>query len=157
MFNNIQFRDLIIQPTLKGLGLYSQEAEDILVMTMAHESNGGDYLKQYPNGPALGAFQMEKGTFNDLWDRYLSDKPEMVNRIMATCNLKQQPIAEEMIEDLALATSMARIYYLRVRSPIPKDLDEMAAYAKKYWNTEHGKATAQDYLAAYFRFEKIDK
>ena len=154
MLNNIQFRDLIVKPTLEDIGLYSPEAENLLIMTMAHESNGGEYLEQYPTGPALGVFQMEKGTFNDLWDRYLADKYDLVRKIMTACNLFHEPVAEEMIDDLALATAMARIYYLRVREPIPSDLDEMAAYAKKYWNTELGKATATDYLSAYLRFEK---
>lgn len=154
MINQIQFRELIVRPVLLDIGLYSQEAEDLLIMTMAHESHGGDFIEQYPHGPAFGVYQMEKGTFNDLWDRYLSDKPELALKIMKTCNLRQQPIAEEMIEDMALATAMARVYYLRIRQPIPTDIDEMAEYAKKYWNTELGKAKAIDYLSAYLRFEK---
>lgn len=153
MINARQFRELIVRPVLMDLELFSQDAMNLLVMTMAHESKGGQYLMQYPKGPALGIFQMEKGTFNDLWDRYLINKPDLVDRIMKTCNLKLQPIAEEMSEDLALATAMARVYYLRVRQTIPTDLEQMAEYAKKYWNTEYGKATANDYLSAYLRFE----
>jgi hypothetical protein len=123
-------------------------------MTCAHESKCGEYLKQLGGGPALGIYEMEKGTFNDLWDRYLANKPNLKEKIMKACNLAHDPIAEEMIDDLNLATAMARVYYLRIRQPIPTDLDEMAAYAKKYWNTEYGKATATDYLSAYLRFEK---
>ena len=154
MLNSIQFRELIVRPVLVDIDLWSESAENLLVMTMAHESNCGEYLKQLGGGPALGIFQMEKGTFNDLWDRYLADKFDLVQKIMKTCNLRNEPIAEEMIEDFGLATAMARVYYLRVREPIPSDLDEMAAYAKKYWNTELGKAKASDYLSAYLRFEK---
>ncbi len=157
MFNPTQFRELIIRPVLGKLALWSQEAEDLLIMTAAHESNLGEYLKQLGPGPALGVFQMEKGTFNDLWDRFLNQKPKLVDRIMKTCNLREKPAAEEMIDDLNLATCMARVYFLRVRQPIPTDLDQMAAYAKKYWNTELGKATPEDYLAAYLRFENLKK
>lgn len=155
MINAFQFRELILRPVLREMDSWSESAENLLVMTMAHESNGGEYLEQTNHGPAWGIYQMEKGTFNDLWERYLSEKPDLVKKIMDVCNLKTQPKAEEMAEDLALATAMARVYYLRIREPIPEDLDAMSVYAKKYWNTEQGKATAIEYLSAYLRFQRI--
>ena len=157
MFNHIQFRELIVRPILVSMELWSPEAEDLLIMTMAHESNCGEYITQMGEGPAHGLFEMEKGTFNDLW-RGLKDESSPLHpyaqKIMKICNLVSPPIAEDMDGNLYLATAMARIYYLRVHNPIPKDIDGMSVYAKKYWNTELGKATADNYLSAYLRFEK---
>lgn len=159
MFNARQFRDLILKPVLHGIDAWSQPAEDILVMTMAHESNGGTYLHQLGNGPACGIYEMEVGTFNDLWIRTLKDPDNKLHallpKIMVACNLAVEPKAEEMNGNLYLATAMARVYYLRIRAPIPSDLNDMALYAKKYWNTEFGKATPQNYLSAYLKFDPV--
>ncbi len=156
MFNHIQFRHLIVRKTLKELNLWSPEAEDLLIMTAAHESRGGEYLSQLGDGPAYGVFQMEKGTFNDLWRTLKDEKSPLhkyAQKIMVACDLASPPQPEDMQGNLYLATAMARIYYLRVTKPIPKDIDEMSVYAKKYWNTELGKATPENYLSAYLRFE----
>lgn len=155
MFYAKQFRDLILFPTLHALDLYSDDVENLLVMTMAHESNGGEFLAQI-SGPALGIYQMEKITFDDLWNHMTDlDSPshKYIPRILNACNLLKAPIAEEMIGNLYLSTAMARIFYLRVKESIPSDLMDMAVYCKKYWNSPRGKATPRDYFNAYHRFE----
>jgi hypothetical protein len=40
---------------------------------------------------------------------------------------------------------------MRFKEPIPDTDIGKAEYAKKYWNTELGKATINDYLTAYKR------
>lgn len=158
MFNAKQFRELIVSPVLHALGEWTQPAEDLLVMTAAHESFGGTFLKQ-EGGPAMGVYQMEQGTFNDIWNRTLQDKqsPLMPLRakIMNLCNMIHEPIAEDMIWNLYFATAMCRVYYLRVYSPIPADIVEMSKYAKKYYNSELGAATSDEYLRDYYKFENI--
>ena len=153
MFNAKQFRELIVDPVLKGMDAWTAQAADLLVMTMAHESNGGQFLKQLGKGPALGMFQMEKRSFDDLWSRCVATKPGVMQNIMAICNLGKPPQAEEMEGNLYLATAMARVYYKQVFAAIPNDLVEMSNYAKQYWNTSKGAATPQDYLRAYYAFE----
>ncbi len=157
-FDSKQFRDLILFPTLHALDLYSTEAENLLFMLAAHESNFGTYLKQVGGGPALGIFQLEKSSYLDLW-AYLKheDSPHhgLVIQILGACNLLREPVAEEMVGNLYLATAMARVFYLRIKEPIPTDLEAMSVYCKKYWNSKLGKATAQNYLDAYNRFEKL--
>ncbi len=151
MISDNQFRHLIIAPTLRSMDLWSQSAEDLLVMICAHESNGGDFIAQL-DGPAHGVYQMEKATFNDIWRRYLFNKPDLEAKLLKACNMHHIPDAEEMDGNLYLATAMARIFFLRVYAPIPTDPSIMSHYAKKYWNTEAGKATADQYLGAYVRF-----
>ncbi len=150
MFNSKQFRQLILQPTLKEMNLWSKEAEDLLCMVMAWESEGGTYLAQI-NGPAIGIFMMQPSTHDDIWENFLS-KHTMWQDI-AIFRYHDQPY--EMISNLEYATAMARVFFLRIKEPIPKDLDSLSAYAKKYWNTEKGKATPEDYLQAYHKFEGI--
>lgn len=77
-------------------------------------------------------------------------------------------VSEALITNLLYATAMARVHYYRVPEALPKRkamtkwvspeireedyLQELAAYAKKYYNTELGKATEEDYLEAFKRW-----
>jgi len=51
-----------------------------------------------------------------------------------------------------LSCVFARLHYFRESSPIPKTPINMAAYAKRHYNTALGSATAADYLSAYERY-----
>src|SRR5260370_40232291 len=62
------FRHLI-KDTLTPLGLYSADAEELLMATCAQESLLGQYRHQV-NGPAIGIVQDEPADFNDLWKNY---------------------------------------------------------------------------------------
>lgn len=165
IFNNQQFRNLIVKPTLEALAHYSPEAENLLVMVMAHESNGGTYLRQV-GGPALGIYCMEPETHNDLWKNFLLPKVkrdkspvdsliEGISSIMGWTHFIWQRPSSGYLFDLKYATAMARIFFLQIPAPIPSDLVALSEYAKFYWNTPAGKATAHDYLQAYKRFEGI--
>lgn len=64
MINYNQFKEHVVVPVLKYLEPeipYSESAVNLLLMTAAHESRGGTYLKQI-NGPALGVYQMDQLT-----------------------------------------------------------------------------------------------
>ena len=148
--NAKQLRELVVRPTLEYLDPlipYSKEAEDLLMMTAAHESHLGTYLKQV-GGPALGIYQMEPATHDDIWDNFLKYKIPLANAVTVD-NIGGMYDHSELITNLAYATAMARVHYWRVPEPLPKDLRGLAEYAKKHWNTELGKATAEDYYNAY--------
>lgn len=160
MINYNQFREFVVVPTLKYLDpviSYSEEAVDLLMMTAAHESKGGTYLKQI-NGPALGVYQMEPTTHYDIYKNYLRFNPKIKSLLEDfTINagiLLQE--GEDMVFNLAYATAMARVHYYRVPEALPKkdvrdwDIEGMylyrlAEYAKKYYNTYLGKAEPEDY------------
>ncbi len=160
MINTKQFRSLVVRPVLEKLGHWSQEAENLLVMIMSWESKGGTYLKQ-EEGPALGIYMMEPATHSDLWQRWILHETKIFLYNMATASDLDPDTfirfhnPEFMIGNLKYATAMARIFFLRIKEPIPLGLHPLAAYAKKYWNTEKGKATPDDYYQAYCRFEGI--
>ena len=166
MFNSKQFRQLVIRPTLEYLHPtipYSKEAEDLLFMTAAHESNLGAYLKQI-GGPALGIYQMEPATHGDIWDSYLRYKGTIHSLIVDLDSPSELDLGVDndahsmLVYNLAYATAMARVHYWRVAEPLPRRIDfsthaqyliALGKYAKKYYNTEKGKATAQDYTDAF--------
>ncbi|QDP52405.1 MAG: hypothetical protein Unbinned96contig1001_22 [Prokaryotic dsDNA virus sp.] len=145
-----QFRETVVVRALRHLEPeipYSESAVNLLLMTMAHESKGGTYLKQI-NGPALGVYQMEPATEKDIWNYYLAYKEDLAYLVEEIC---PNPKREELVYNLAYATAMARIHYYRVQEALPDSDDTIALanYAKKYYNTHLGKAKASDYLTAF--------
>ena len=152
--NSKQLRELV-RETLQYLHPvipYSPQAEDLALMTIAHESFNGAYLKQ-DNGPALGICQMEPRTHDDIWDCYLcyrDDLSEPIYSLSVSSNyFAELPNPEEMVWNLKYAIAMCRVHYYRVPEALPDSIPELAKYAKKHYNTELGKATSEDYFVAY--------
>jgi len=145
MIDKDQLRDLIIIPTLHYLEPeipFSQSAVELLKMTAAHESRLGTYIAQV-NGPALGIYQMEPATEEDIQVNYLRHRDYLDEKILQT--------GQYLTSDLRYATAMARVHYYRDPEPLPEvgDVSGLANYAKRVWNTEAGKATEDDYFQAY--------
>ena len=153
MLNLAQFRELIVKSSLKDLMLYSEDAEELLVFTCAVESLGGTYLKQV-NGPALGIYQMEPITYNDIWERYLKANGRLSMMMFSNFHVAFMPSEERLIYDLRFATAMTRLHYARVKEPLPTCKDENAVwdYYKRYYNTFKGAATKEESLAKYHSF-----
>ena len=66
-----QLHDYIIKPTLEymdslGGNYNTKESRFLKLGTGAIESNCGEFIKQI-NGPALGIWQMEPKTHDDIW------------------------------------------------------------------------------------------
>ena len=155
MLNSKQLRNLIIKPTLQELAMYSEEAEELLVFTCAVESLGGTFLKQL-NGPALGIYQMEPETYNDLWQNYIYNKPNILLILTSQFSNYNMPPEDKLIYDLRFATVMTRLFYLRIKEALPpKDNVELIyAYYKKYYNTSKGAANFPDSYRKYENFIK---
>lgn len=119
----------------------SESAIRLLCMIAAHESGSFKYSRQI-RGPALGLLQMEPGTFFDVSD-YARRKGLLCSLLPAD--------PREMIFNFPLSVAMGRVFFLRIPEALPaeNDIKGLATYAKRYWNTELGKATADDYLEAY--------
>ena len=146
-----QFRD-VVAATLQGFVHipYTEKAVKLLLMTAAHESDLGKYLKQNP-GPARGAWQMEPATLDDHLKWMKSTRFDMFADVEELRPPALSPKDATML-CLPYACVMARVHYFRRPDPIPDDLEGMARMAKKIFNTELGKATPEKYLAAYRRF-----
>jgi len=139
-----QLRSLI-KRVLQPHDLWSQEAEDLLMGTAAQESRLGKYIAQI-NGPAKGIFQMEPATEKDLWE-YIVRKD--LNHLVGTVSGVFSPNLLHLEGNLIYQIIIARIFYRRVKEAIPEGLVPQAKYYKKYWNTELGKATVDQYVRNY--------
>lgn len=140
----------LITSVLKELNLQPGNAVNLLMGTAAQESHLGKYRKQLGGGPALGIFQMEPATFDDIVNNYLRYKPELAARIERVARISRFR-AEDLENNDVLAICMARVHYLRVREAIPSDLEGWARYWKCYYNTKLGKGTEEEFIANYKR------
>lgn len=159
MIDKQQLRELIVDTLehldeiTKGKVPFSSEAVELLMMTAAHESKLGTYIRQL-NGPALGIFQMEPATYYDIDDNFLEYRPDLDKAViaMAPMGTATSEAADELAWNLKLQIIMARLHYYRVPESLPKTPEELAQYAKNYYNTSEGKATAEKYLEDYKKY-----
>jgi hypothetical protein len=153
MINAHQIRSLIIKPALIDLVMYSEDAEELLMFTCAAESNGGQYLKQI-KGPALGIYQMEPSTYNDIWQNYIKEKTNVALVLLSNFEAARMPSEDRLIYDLRFATAMARLHYARIPEKLPGHLDVVGIweYYKKYYNTAAGSAQQDLAIAKYVSF-----
>lgn len=143
-----QLRLLVIRPTLRRLGLWSQAAENLLVGTALVESCGV-YLKQI-RGPALGIYQMEPQTHEHLWATVLHRRPGLRRRVIRTL-VPGLPRLEQLAWNHAYATAMARVYLLAIQDPLPAsgDIQALARYWKQHWNTPAGRGRVEEFVERY--------
>lgn len=153
MINHKQLRELVIYPTLMQMNMYSKEAEELLIFTCAVESEGGYYLKQI-NGAALGIYQMEPATYNDIWENYIKKEHSLWQSISLTFGLHRVPDESRLAVDLEFATLLCRLHYRRVQETLPlaDNVDLIWQYYKQYYNTEKGKAEKDKSILAYHNF-----
>ena len=153
-----QLRLNVIRPVLHDLRLWSQSAENLLLGTAAQESLFGYYLVQR-RGPALSIFQIEPATHNDLWERFIPSRSQALRAAVkglagARWAGLRYPPAQEMVVNLAYATALARLHYLRVPAALPDadDVAGLARYYKRFFNTPLGRATEAQFVSNYRRF-----
>ena len=156
MINPKQIRDLIIRPTLDlVLPDSTGAATELLLGTCAQESDSGTYLAQLPNGPALGIWQMEPATHDDIWTSFLTNHKSLADKIKTLAPVNSG--AQEMIGNLWYACAMARMLYYRVPAALPAqgDFNAQARYYKQYYNTPLGAATVDQYLGNWNRMQQL--
>lgn len=158
MINHLQLRELVIQPALNGMELYSPSAEEMLICISAQESEDGYYLKQTVGGvyAALSIFQMQPETHDNIWNKTLSSVAHSYTGllILKTCNYTLRPKASVMVYNLLYAACMTRAFWLSVEEPFVEvgDIDGFWDLYKRYWNTYEGKATKDEFMANYKRY-----
>lgn len=155
MINLGQLDKLIITPVLESLDLLSDSARVLLIGTCDIESKRGTFVKQVGGGPALGIYQMEPATHDDIWKNFLVYKLDLSKKLDAISYTRSDkgphPEASEMITNLAYATAMCRVHYARVKEALPaaNDAAGMAAYHKKYYNTIKGKTNPNESIMIF--------
>lgn len=142
------FRSTIIKPVLTDLGFGGEAAEELLLGTVVHESMNFKYRKQMGGGPALGLYQMEPNTHDDIWINFLKYRAKLADDVSVFLSSPEADKHVELETNDKYATAMARVHYLRVSEPLPAlgDLNAQADYWKKYYNTHLGKGVPREYI-----------
>lgn len=164
MINPALFRSEIIRPALKAADMWSEAAENLVLGTAVQESLLV-WLKQRGAGPALGFYQMEPATADDICHRYLSTRSELAVRLAKATwphivspppfsHLSAKEIARLLVEDLRFATIMCRLRFWMMPAPLPaaNDIDGLARYWKRWFNTDLGSGKASEWSDKYRRF-----
>ena len=142
-----QVRDLVVAPVLAMLAMLGSvpEATELLLATAMQES-GYRMLVQEGGGPALGLWQMEPATHDDLWTYFLAYKPGLAAYV-SKYRFSSAPTATDMIGNLYYGCAMARMLYYRAPGVLPAvgDYAAQAQYYLVHYNAG-GKATAQEYI-----------
>jgi len=149
--NPTQFREMVkdVLEYMNPVIPYSKAAEELLMLTAAAESQLGTYIRQV-KGPALGVFQMEPATTEDIFDRYLSKRPDLLTRVLSFASPQDE--AFDMKYNLGYQTAMCRVFYYRIPKKLPETLPELAGYWKQYYNTHLGKGTVAGALEKYKKY-----
>ena len=146
------FRVEIIRPALMISGLWSESAENLLLGTALAESNL-NLLTQMGGGCALSYFQIEPRSYDDVV-RYLYRNGNLAlkDRILAACMMEIFPEAKCLTWNIRLAVLIARLIYWRRPEPLPKadDIQGLARYWKRYYNTELGKGTVEHFIKSWY-------
>lgn len=159
--NAQQLHNYIIKPTLEYMGgnYYSKESAFLLLSTAAIESNCGYKIKQ-DNGPALGVWQMEPNTYDDIIDNCDAVKVSHFESIlygMLPSNFHELADlgVETLIQSPMYACAMARLKYSMDTTELPRltgdkeaDSKSFYDYYKRIYNTKHGKSTYEKWVAA---------
>lgn len=142
-------RDLISE-VLMRVNLYSLSARELLMLTAAQESHCGEWLHQLGKGPALGIFQEEPATLQDLYDNFLKYRPDLM-KIMDDFTAAGMGQKLNLKANLAFQIAAARLDYLREPDPFPRydDIPGLAAYYKRFWNSSRGEATVEQAVKNY--------
>lgn len=147
-----QIRDYIVAPALEHLGLGGVARMRLVIGTGLVES-GLKYVDQVDArgapGPAFGLFQMERATHDDIWNHYLSShRRQALSVRLRQLLIPGRPMVEQLHGNAFYAAAMCGVFYLRCADTLPKadDLQGMANYWKKYYNTHLGKGRAEDFV-----------
>lgn len=142
-----QLRARVIEPTLGYLGLPGAEAAVRLLLGTAAQETGLQYLAQFPSGPALGIFQIEPATHDDIWENFLKFKPGLAAKVASFAALTPSR-ALQLASNLAYQTAIARVSYFRAPDPLPApdDVDGLGRYWKRFHNTGAGGGTVAEFV-----------
>ncbi|KKL68304.1 hypothetical protein LCGC14_2126330 [marine sediment metagenome] len=146
--NVLDFRDLIIRPTLDELAkaeprIRSKAAVALLLGTALCESEL-TFLRQRVRsgfGLALSFFQIEPATHKDV-KRYLNERRrDLATRVFGLSTIID-PDDFELATNLRYATAISRVKYWMIpaKLPLADDYLGLSQYHKNYYNTALGKA-----------------
>lgn len=135
-------------------GMNRPEAVELLFGTACVESDCGHFIAQKDGGPALGIYQMETATHDDIWHNYINHRPKLLTFMRSELGKTLLPVKSDNLRwNLRYATMMTRLHYYRVTDAIPTTTPtEQATYWKQHYNTPAGKGKIEDYLTKWGKY-----
>jgi len=157
-----QLLDCIIKPTLEYMGgnYDSKNARMLLLSTAAIESKCGYYIKQV-GGPALGIWQMEPDTHNDIRANCdaLHESSEFMRKIDSIDVFDFSELLEvSLIVSPIYACAMARLKYAMDTEALPDyhNMRHVYDYYKRIYNTPGGASTYEKFKHAWL-YHKLNE
>lgn len=158
----LDFSKYIVKPILLEFNAYSDSAHNLVMGTSLQETLLGTYLTQMGEfkGEACGIYQMEKASYFDLLENGIPSAERrhklqgMYQNFKLNFNTRMENWQYNMIGNTLYATACCRLYYMRFAEPLPDahDAQGLAAYWKKYWNTESGKGHESEFIYKYKQY-----
>lgn len=147
----------VIDPALDLLAIDDSESfasARLMLLGTAVQESLLKHVEQLPDkrgkrGPALGYFQMEPITHNDIWENYLKYKPMFAAQIVHIAGFASGVPKPALLKFHPIyAATMARVHYRRKPGNIPSagNINGMAAYWKKHYNTPSGKGKESEFI-----------
>ena len=163
MLNIADFRDLIIRPTLDELAkaeprIRSKAAVALLLGTALCESELR-FLRQRVDGGfgrAVSLYQIEPVTHKDV-KRYLNERrPNLARRVFGLSTVID-PDDFEVATSLLYSTAIARVKYWMIRDKLPEadDIDGMANYWGKFYQTTSDPEKIKRFIDFYNRYGEV--
>jgi hypothetical protein len=151
-------REYVITPVLNYLNLKEDRevAINLLLGTAAQETHMGLYLHQL-KGPALGLYQIEPATYQDLFNNVFPKYALSLSKIEKLRGEFKDYGPFDMhplIGNLYYQTAIARFIYYRWPTPLPPNSKplNLAHYYKQWWNSGEGKATPLQFIENYRKY-----
>lgn len=152
-----QVLNLVVRPTLARLdlaqrGIASAAAEALLLGTAAQES-GFKWIAQVGGGPALGLWQMEPATHDDLFRNYLAYHTKLRDAVLSfSCSAMSTQ--QQLAGNALYAAACCRAQFFRSPKPLPAatDIDGLARMWKDVWNTPAGAGTVAQFKQNWLSF-----
>ena len=126
--------------------MYSTDAADLVFKTGMAESRYR-HLRQI-SGPALGFFQCEPSTMDDVWENYVSYRAPIKVRLWELGYKEEDRMS--FLCNIAVQAAFCRLQYRRDKHSLPckSDLEAQAEYWKRVYNTVKGKGTVEHFIEA---------
>lgn len=140
-------------------GKQSENKKRLILGTMMQESRF-IYRRQFNDGPARGLGQIEPNTAYDIFKNYLNYRHDMLRKVLKTTNqgfncMSKKSLETELEKNDLFNLVMLRMCYYRVPKAVPSSDLEIAKYWKKYYNTELGAGTTEEFLHSLKKLDKI--
>ena len=140
----------IVEYALYKVDSYSDDALALVVRTGMAES-GYRALKGYGEGnPAIGFWQIEPATMNDMITNYIHYRSHYKKNLISLGMNFENDTTLSVMSNMAVQAALCRLHYRRDKDPIPSwdDVEAQGSYWKRVYNTVKGRGTVEHFVKA---------